>query len=95
MKTRLARSMKIPFYKLAVAAFLALASISCFEAKQVIKKRSAPYTGPQIVSNDMDVLFTDSAKVSMKMKAKKQIILQSEDQEFPEGFALELSLIHI
>ncbi len=68
---------------------LSLAIISCSETKIKTYKKVDPYTGPQVISNDLDVVFTDSAKTSMKMKAKKQIILQNDNQEFTEGFALE------
>lgn len=76
-------------YKLASISLIALVFFSCYEVKKKDTKKFEPYTGPQVISNDLDVVFTDSARINMKMKAKKQIILQNEDQEFTDGFALE------
>lgn len=68
---------------------ICLVFCSCFDSKTTKHKRSAPYEGPQVVSSDLDVVFSDSAMVSMKMKAKTQIILQNDDQEFPDGIFVE------
>jgi LPS export ABC transporter protein LptC len=81
--------MKMLPYKLASIGLFTILLLSCTEVKKAVVKKSDPYTGPQVISHDLDVVFTDSARLNMKMKAKKQIILQNEDQEFTEGFALE------
>ena len=81
--------MKMYHFKVVSIFSLILLLFSCFSVKTKKHKRAEPYTGPQVVSTNLDVVFTDSAKVSMKMKAKTQIILQNEDQEFPEGIFVE------
>ena len=81
--------MKMLPYKLVSISLIVLVCFSCFETKKTVAKKFEPYKGPRVVSKDLDVVFTDSARLNMKMKAKKQIILQNDDQEFTEGFALE------
>jgi LPS export ABC transporter protein LptC len=62
----------------------------CFEEKKpTVYKRGAPYSGPQLIAENIEVFMSDSARPSMKMKAKKQIILQNEDQDFPLDFYVE------
>jgi LPS export ABC transporter protein LptC len=76
-------------YKLASITLISVLFLSCYEIKKGVSKKYEPYTGPQVIAHDLDVVFTDSARLNMKMKAKKQIIFQNEDQEFNDGFALE------
>lgn len=81
--------MKILFYRVVSLIIIALVGFACAKADKLKIVKAEPYAGPQVVTYDLNVVHTDSAKLSMKMKAKKQVILQNEDQEFSEGFALQ------
>lgn len=81
--------MKMLYFRLASLLVVVFIVSACFENKGLKHKRAMAYDGPQVVSTDLDVVFSDSAKTSMKMKAKTQIILQNDDQEFPDGIFVE------
>lgn len=70
-----------------VAFVLFLFLCSCAEKEQTEEVKT--YTGPMLISENVDVLYTDSAKVKFKMQAAKQIKLQNEDEDFPNGIYLE------
>jgi LPS export ABC transporter protein LptC len=74
---------------LSIISLCLVFAVSCKEIKREKLKRGAPYEGPQMVGTDVEVYMSDSAKPNMKMKAPKQIILENEDQDFPDGFYVE------
>ena len=75
-------------YKIVSLILFSLLVTSCSEQKKadsqdkVVRK---PYSGPSLESEDLQVVYTDSAKLSMTMDTKLQIILHNEDQEYPHG----------
>ena len=60
---------------------------SCQKEKK--KEVFVPYTGPVVVSDTIEGVFSDSAHTQFFMKTPKQIRFQSEDEEFPKGLYLE------
>lgn len=48
-----------------------------------------PYDGPISVIDNIDISFSDSAKVKVKLLAKKQFEYANGDREFPEGVYIE------
>ena len=70
-----------------VVFILAALLFSCAEKEQLGEKQF--YNGPLLINEDVEVVYTDSARVKFKMKAKKQIKLQNEDEDFPQGMFLE------
>ncbi len=49
----------------------------------------SPYEGPLLEVDNMVTLYSDSAKVRVKVEAKKQLEFESGDSEFPEGVYVE------
>ncbi|ABG60509.1 LPS export ABC transporter periplasmic protein LptC [Cytophaga hutchinsonii] len=48
-----------------------------------------PYTGPMMISDNIQTIYSDSGKMKMKLEAPVQLLLQSNDREFPEGIYVE------
>lgn len=57
------------------------------ENSKVLEKET--FDGPSIEMDDIILIFTDSTKVKIRLKAKKQLILDNNDKEFPEGVYIE------
>ena len=66
---------------------LVVVLFSCSEDTSTVERPK--YTGPLLISENVDVVFTDSARVKFKMQAAEQIKLQDENEEFPKGIFLE------
>jgi LPS export ABC transporter protein LptC len=47
------------------------------------------YEGPSIEMDSVTLLFSDSARVKIKLKAPKQLIQENDDREFPDGVYIE------
>ena len=47
------------------------------------------YDGPAIELENVDILFSDSSVVKVKLTAAKQHILENDDMEFPDGIFLQ------
>jgi len=47
------------------------------------------YEGPSIALEDVEILFSDSAVVKVKLIAPTQHILENDDMEFPNGIFLQ------
>ncbi len=60
-----------------------------YSCKEEQKIKFEPYTGPVVVSDSVEGIFTDSGHVEFYMKTPEQIRFQSEDEEFPKGLYLE------
>jgi len=56
---------------------------ACEDDKSLDKVK--PYQGAMIQSYNIETLYSDSAKLKMRMKAPKQLQYQSGDLEYPEG----------
>lgn len=72
------------FYRV-VKSLVLVGLVACQSDPKKQEGVVVPYTGPQVVTQDMQVLFTDSARVTMRMTAKIQTILQNDDQEYQKG----------
>jgi len=67
-----------------VSLFVLVGAVACSELSNT-SKGFENYTGPQVISHDVFMRMSDSGKLKSNMEAKIQLILQDEDQEFPEG----------
>ena len=56
----------------------------CSNTDQEIKELEE-YTGPIQESQNIEIIHSDSARIVLRLKAPTQIVLQSLDQEYPEG----------
>lgn len=69
-------------------SLLALFLLSgCFKKRD--NQKFEEYDGPMLVNYDVELLYTDSARTRIKVKAKEQYQLKNEDFEFPKGLHLE------
>ena len=66
-----------------------IASILLYSCGSQEQMESNEYDGPMLISEDIDVVYTDSARLKLVLKAKKQIKLRNENEEFPEGIYLD------
>jgi LPS export ABC transporter protein LptC len=57
------------------------------ENSKVLEKET--FDGPSIEMDDIILKFSDSTKVKIRLIAKKQLILDNNDKEFPEGVYIE------
>ena len=63
--------------------------ISCVDDKSRNMLEQEVFEGPSIEMDSIALTFTDSTKVKVRLKAPKQLILDNDDREFPEGVYLE------
>ena len=70
-----------------VVIILSVWLFSCAEEEQSGERKV--YNGPLLINENVDVVYTDSARVKFKMQAAEQIKLQNEDEDFPKGMFLE------
>lgn len=47
------------------------------------------YTGPGVEADNITTLYSDSARIKLKLVAQKQLEFLNGDREFPEGLYLE------
>lgn len=66
---------------------LPLAFCACGENVDVNSVK--PYEGPLLEISNMETLYSDSAVVRVRVKAKKQLEFENGDSEFPEGIFIE------
>ena len=79
------------FYKVA-SLLLAISLVTSCTKKveeKTTKVRQEPYNGPSLESKDLHVVKTDSARITMTLDAKTQLILNNDDQEYPEGILVK------
>jgi len=74
-----------PEYLLLIVVFPFL--VSCGDKEGMVSLEE--YTGPVVEATDVTTLYSDSARLKLKLKAKKQLEYSSGDREFPEGIYLE------
>lgn len=68
--------------------FAILILASCDKNEQV-PKDIQPYTGPLREAEDVEIYYSESATVKVKMVTPKLLEFANGDQEFPEGLYLE------
>jgi len=68
-----------------------LLTILCFACKQELKDpdKEVKYDGPIIENKDVFTLYSDSAKLMIRMKAPVQQEFKNGDGVFPKGFFVE------
>ena len=75
--------MKQLLYKLgSIICFISLSG--CFSDERT-GIETYKYEGPNLISYDLDVDYSDSARLTMNLVAKEQLIFQNDNQEFPQG----------
>ena len=62
--------------------------ISCGE-DGLEKKDYKPYQGPISIIDNIELIFSDSAKTRVKLLAKKQVEYSNGDRDFPNGIYIE------
>ncbi|MEQ6121414.1 LPS export ABC transporter periplasmic protein LptC [Reichenbachiella sp. MALMAid0571] len=76
----------IRFY---IILILAISIFSCVDEKNKNVLEKETFEGPSIEMDSVTLIFSDSVKVKIKLKAPKQLILDNDDREFPDGIYLE------
>lgn len=67
--------------------FLSILFISCQETRPVSELKE--YDGPLAEAENVDVIYTDSARVKFTLKAPKQEKFRDENEEFSKGVYME------
>ena len=67
--------------------FLFLFIFSCSEKEQ--QKGTNDYDGPMLVSENLDVVYTDSARIKFTMIAEEQVKYADQNEVFPKGIYIE------
>lgn len=78
------RSISIVMAHAAVCALL----FSCGD-EDLSEKDFQPYEGPVSVIENFELTYSDSAKVKVRLMAKKQLEYSNGDRNFPEGVYIE------
>ncbi|GAB3650466.1 hypothetical protein GCM10028791_17720 [Echinicola sediminis] len=65
---------------------ISLVASSCRESVDL--RQLENYTGPYRVTSGMEVYRSDSAVVTVKVVAEKQLVFENGDSEFPEGIMI-------
>jgi len=68
--------------------FVLLTLAGCSNTDQEIKKIQ-PYDGPVQEAQDVELYYSEDAKVTTKMVAAKWLQFENGDQEFPKGIYME------
>lgn len=61
--------------------------LACADNSKVLSKET--YEGPSVELENVEILFSDSAIVKVKLTAARQLIAENDDMEFPNGIFLE------
>lgn len=69
-----------------IGVILTLAGCTAAVEKKVYV---APYTGPMMRANNITTIYSDSGNTKLKLQAPVQLLLQTDDREFPEGIYVE------
>ncbi|MDP4679570.1 MAG: LPS export ABC transporter periplasmic protein LptC [Cyclobacteriaceae bacterium] len=62
---------------------------SCDNQEDIKILEKETFEGPSIEMDHIILTFSDSTKVKIKLIAKKQLILDNNDEQFPEGVYIE------
>jgi LPS export ABC transporter protein LptC len=80
------QALSFPFYLLLLLGVSLLLS-ACHEEKDLSKM--VTYNGPKMEVNDMETLYSDSARVRVRLTAPKELEMENGDQKFPQGVYIE------
>ncbi len=61
------------------------ANVSCYKAKQ---ERNGVYNGPLLEIDNIEMVYGDSAQVTMRMQTAKELDLVNQDKVFPKEVRL-------
>ncbi|MBC7451720.1 MAG: LPS export ABC transporter periplasmic protein LptC [Cytophagales bacterium] len=68
--------------------FVAVVCCSCMNKEELVEK-IIPYGGPSMTAENIETIYSDSAHTKLILKAPVQLLLQSNDREFPKGIFVE------
>ena len=71
--------------------FILISSVALAGCTTSVEKAKyvAPYSGPMMRANNITTIYSDSGQTKLKLQAPVQLLLQSDDREFPEGIYVE------
>jgi LPS export ABC transporter protein LptC len=69
-----------------IFGLLFLALLGC---KKEVVEESAPYTGPLLEADSIEILYSDSAIVRIRVEAAKQMEYENGNRTFPEGIHID------
>lgn len=78
------RGFLLPF----IIFFISTSFFSCGE-DGLEEKDFEPYEGPVSIIDNIELIFSDSAKTRVKLLAKKQLEYTNGDRDFPNGIYIE------
>jgi LPS export ABC transporter protein LptC len=61
---------------------------SCVDESKIISEEDI-YRGPMAEAVDIETLYSDSARIRIKLRAHKQLEFENGNREFPEGIFIE------
>lgn len=67
--------------------FSAFLTLSCQKKTEVVFEK--PYTGPMMTAHNIETLYSDSAKVKVKLNAPLQYEYSTGDRKFPNGIKIQ------
>jgi LPS export ABC transporter protein LptC len=74
-----------PFGCLAWVLLMGLAGLSSCKDEQADLDKMASYKGPLMEVDNIQTLYSDSARLKVKMTASKQLQMQNGDEVYPKG----------
>jgi LPS export ABC transporter protein LptC len=84
---------KISFKKLSIIPLVTVLFLSCQNKNiEQIKAFSHPPGSPEVIRDNLDMLYSDSTVVRFRLQCIKMLIFQDEEEpcwEFPQGFKIE------
>ncbi|MFY0650900.1 MAG: LPS export ABC transporter periplasmic protein LptC [Cyclobacteriaceae bacterium] len=66
-----------------------LGLLACEDIKSEKVLEQEKFEGPSIEMDSVTLFFTDSTKVKIKLQALKELVMENNDKEFPEGVYIE------
>jgi LPS export ABC transporter protein LptC len=72
-----------------IASIITIGALSSCGDDGLTHKVFEPYDGPMSIIENIELVFSDSAKTKVKLLAKKQLELSNGDRDFPEGIYIE------
>jgi LPS export ABC transporter protein LptC len=87
------QNIKIFFKAIPIIPLIAVMFFSCQNKNiEQIKAFSHPPGSPEVIAENLDLLYSDSTIIRFRLKCPKLLIFQDEDEpykEFPNGFQIE------
>lgn len=77
------KSIIIKYFIISIGYILAFGLLSCEEKKKVTIPQE--YNGPQMIMDNLSVMYSDSGRTTVKFTTAKQLKLQNEDEIYPKA----------